>query len=97
MLLLMTTTPAERNRSKLCQTPEGAQALEDGIVAWVENTGEMPSESEMDVMVTLLLRSRSRSYMFLSQGALYACAILLTLSLLYGAYVSVIRVMNKFL
>ncbi len=97
MLLLMTATPSERNRSKLCQTPEGAQALEDGIVAWVENTGAMPSESEMDVMVTLLLQSRSRTYMAISQGLVWGCIILLTVCIVYGSYIAVIRVMNEFL
>ncbi len=49
----------ERNLEKLEATPEGRQALEDALVTWEINTGEHPSDDELESITTIVLQKRS--------------------------------------
>lgn len=49
----------EKNLEKLEATPEGRQALEDALVTWEINTGEHPSDDDLEALTTIVIENRS--------------------------------------
>ena len=55
----LTTPKLERNITTLLETAEGARQFEDLLSRWIETRGREPTRDELEIMTTVLCRTRS--------------------------------------